>query len=75
MARPVTPLKIAIVSSGITIRELAARIGRHESDLSRWALGRRIPPLEVAQALARELGSTVDELFPPAQRADEDEAA
>jgi transcriptional regulator with XRE-family HTH domain len=60
----VTPLKIAIVSSGLTNREIAARIGRSESDLSRWASGHRVPPLGVAQALSRELDKSIDELFP-----------
>jgi transcriptional regulator with XRE-family HTH domain len=61
---PVTPLKIAIVASGRTTRELAESIGRHETDLSRWANGRRTPSEDVKQLIADELGVPISDLFP-----------
>lgn len=67
--RRVTPLKLAIVASGLTITEVAKRIEVDASVLSRWcgapADGEpRVPKVTHALALARELGTTVDALFP-----------
>jgi transcriptional regulator with XRE-family HTH domain len=60
----VTPLKIAIVTSGLTMREVAARIGCHHDEISHMANGRRRPKLDRALALARLLEMPVEELFP-----------
>lgn len=59
-----TPLKIAIVSSGKTIREVAGLIDRHETEVSRWANDVRPCPPAVQKALARVLGTTVPALWP-----------
>jgi transcriptional regulator with XRE-family HTH domain len=63
-SRRVTPLKIALVTSGMTVRQLADRIHRSEDSLSRWVNGRRTPDMLVKGAIARELDTTVDALWP-----------
>jgi transcriptional regulator with XRE-family HTH domain len=62
----VTPLKIAIVASGMTQAEIAERIGRTRDDVSRWANDTPGRPLrgDTKIALASVLGKTVDELWP-----------
>lgn len=65
----VTPLKIAIVSSGLTMREIAQRIGRHEAEVSKWANDARPATRSTKIALAGALNTTVAELWP------DDEAA
>lgn len=68
----VTPLKLAIVASGVPAREIAAQIGCSGSVLSKWARGHRVPSATAAVALAEALDTTVEDLFPPA---DESQAA
>lgn len=60
----VTPLKIAIVTAGMTMRELAARIGKHDTQVVRWANATRVPPLEVQRQIAEVLDKSVAELWP-----------
>lgn len=60
----VTPLKMAIVASGMRAYQVADEIGRSEPEMSRWASGRRIPPPEIQVALSKVLGETVEHLFP-----------
>jgi transcriptional regulator with XRE-family HTH domain len=60
----VTPLKIAIVSSGKTIVQLAQETGFGETDISRWANGRHVPIKRTRIALAEALGKSVEDLFP-----------
>lgn len=64
MPKP-TRLKLAIVGSGMTMREVAARIGKHDTQVVRWANDARPVPPEVRVALALVLGTTVDALWPP----------
>lgn len=59
-----TRLKIAIVASGLTAREVAQRIGKDEATLSRWANDARPVPADVREQLARLLDTTVDDLWP-----------
>lgn len=60
----VTPLKIAIVSSGKSIVQLSRETGFGETDISRWANGRHVPIKRTRDALAEALGRTVEELWP-----------
>lgn len=60
----VTPLKIAIVTSGLTMKQLAERIGRHEDEVSKWANDARPTTRSTRIALARELNTTVAALWP-----------
>jgi transcriptional regulator with XRE-family HTH domain len=64
MTGRVTPLKIAIVASGLSAREVADRMGRNEADISRWARGHRDPSLEVRLQFAEVLARPAAELFP-----------
>lgn len=60
----VTPLKIAIVSSGLTMREIAQRIGRNENEVSKWANDARPATRSTKIALAGVLEKSVAELWP-----------
>jgi transcriptional regulator with XRE-family HTH domain len=62
--RPVTPLKIAIVASGFTTKEVAERIHRHPDEVGRYANGRRVPTWQTKQLLAWALDMPVEQLFP-----------
>jgi DNA-binding XRE family transcriptional regulator len=60
---PVTPLKVAIVASGRTQRELAATVDITEEWMSRIANGANAgEPLRLA--IAEELGVPVESLWP-----------
>lgn len=64
-------LKIAILEAGLTQRELARRVGLHESLVSLIARGRYNPdPLQEAR-IATALGRDVSELFWPRCRNDQ----
>lgn len=65
MPRVVTPLKVAIVASGLTNQEVADLIGRHSDEVSKWANDKRTVTRSTKIALANALNSTVEELFPP----------
>ena len=60
----VTPLKLAIVASGMTGLEVAARIDRHATEVYRWANDTRPCPEHVRADLARTLNTTVEALWP-----------
>jgi transcriptional regulator with XRE-family HTH domain len=62
--RRVTPLKIAIVSSGMTIRELSEASGVSDTQISRLSGGHNKPNLLTQRALAEALNTTVDALWP-----------
>lgn len=62
MRKP-TPLKLAIVASGRTQREIAEMVGIDEDSLSKIANGHRTPSLPRAIALARLLNQSVTDLF------------
>lgn len=61
--RRVTKLKVAIVSSGFTLKEIAAKADVRENDLSRYARGVVQPRIEVAARIAGALNTTVEDLF------------
>lgn len=69
--RRVTKLKLAIVSSGYTLKEIAGQADVRENDLSRYARGVVMPRIEVAARIAGVLDTTVEDLF----SADETRAA
>ncbi len=57
---------------GLTLEQVAARVGKHAPYLSQLENGRREPTLSVVDALARALGVSSDELLspePPTRRA------
>lgn len=60
-----TALKRHLEETGRRQRWLAERVGIHESQLSRIVNGMHCDEATQA-AIARELGTTVDELFPKA---------
>lgn len=60
----VTPLKIAIVSSGKTIVQLSRETGFGETEISAWANGRHTPIKRTRVALAEALGRPLEELWP-----------
>lgn len=62
-----TPLKIAIVSSGLTAREVARRVGKDEQTISRWSNDARPVPVTARIALATVLGTTVEALWPESE--------
>lgn len=53
----------AIQGSGKTAREVAERIGVHESTVSLWMSGGRTPRVKALEKLARELGMEVGEFW------------
>lgn len=57
-------LKVAIVKSGKTQREVAAACGLTENDLSRIVRGATTPRVDVASRIARELDTNVESLWP-----------
>jgi plasmid maintenance system antidote protein VapI len=64
VVRPVSPLKIAIVASGRTQRDIAAAAGTDEYRLSRIVNGREQPPDDLMAAISQALGRSVGELWP-----------
>lgn len=62
MRKP-TPLKLAIVASGRTQREIAEMVGIDEDSLSKIANGHRTPSLPRAIKLANLLDTSVTDLF------------
>lgn len=73
MARP-TPLKRAIFESGRTQRSVAAAVELDESAFSRIVNGLHCDD-RTRNAIARELGRSTDELFPPQPAPTDREAA
>jgi transcriptional regulator with XRE-family HTH domain len=53
----------------LTIGELAERVEISPRQMSRYEHGLSVPPIDVAQRIARALGRSVEELFPPAEEA------
>lgn len=58
-----TPLRIALLRSGMSQKQLAKRIGKHESVVSRIFNGLRCDA-ETQQGIARVLEVSVSELWP-----------
>jgi transcriptional regulator with XRE-family HTH domain len=58
-----TPLKIALLESGISGAELGRRIGKHESTISRIVNGLACDD-ETKQAIADVLGRPIGQLWP-----------
>jgi transcriptional regulator with XRE-family HTH domain len=63
MARPVTPLRLAIAASGRTQREIADTLGISEEHLSRLVNGLHASQ-RMREGIAEELGQTVEQLWP-----------
>ncbi len=64
MPKIVTPLRVAIASSGRTQREIARKAGIDESKLSRIVNGRVHPADATQRRIARALGQSVTDLWP-----------
>lgn len=71
MPRPVTALKVAIVASGRTQREVAEAIGIDETRMSRIVNGEHADDT-LREAIATTLGRTTDDLFPAPTAESED---
>lgn len=74
-----TPLKVAILASGLPGRVIAEKIGKDESSVYRWTNDRRPVPPDVKDAFSRVLTESpaatqhgldcsVEALFPAAER-------
>jgi transcriptional regulator with XRE-family HTH domain len=63
MRKP-TPLKLAIVASGETQREIARRVGIDEPQFNKIVAGSRTPNLLRALTIADAVHADVVELFP-----------
>mgnify|MGYP007071568744 CR=1 FL=1 len=61
--KPVTPLKLAIVESGIPQKDIAGRVGLDPAQLSRIVNGLHAPQA-TRQAIADVLDREIGELFP-----------
>lgn len=44
---------------GLTFEQFGARIGRDRTQIWRWAMGKRVPDLETAMAIAAATGGDV----------------
>lgn len=64
MARKVTPLRIAVASSGRTQREIAEEVGINETRLSQIVNGHWNPDADLRARLAEAVNGRVDELWP-----------
>lgn len=62
-----TPLKLERLKKGITQRELARRLGLTSAEVSNWETGYARCPVETRYRIAKELGVTVEILFPKAE--------
>lgn len=58
-------LRVAIVQADCSQRELAARVGLHETTLSRLVRGHACASVGTRMALANHLRTPVDSLFGP----------
>lgn len=61
--RPDSPVRRLRKARGLTQEQLAASVGCDQTHLSDIELGRANPSLRLAQGIAAELSSTLDELF------------
>ena len=50
--------------SGLTVYQLAIRIGVREQTIRRWECGQHNPDVLTAQRLAKILNSSIDEIWP-----------
>ena len=57
-------IKQTLKEKGLKANWLAGQIGCHESEISQWIAGRRVPSLERAIILAGLLNCSVEALFP-----------
>lgn len=56
-------LAAAIRKSGLTQRQIAARLGVQQATISNWIRGERTPNVESIQKLARVLGMSIHEML------------
>lgn len=64
VTREITPLKLAILESGLTLAELERRSGINRSYLSLMAWDRMRPKAHEKAAIAKAIGRPVETLFP-----------
>lgn len=69
--REKTPLDRVLREQGRSGRWLADRVGTHETQVSRWRHGLHVPEHATREAIARELGRTVEDLWPETQESQE----
>lgn len=58
-------LRRARIDAGLTQQALADRVGVARPRIARWEAGGRVPKVETAVRLARELGTTVEAIWTP----------
>lgn len=63
MSKIKSNLKLYIVKSGSTNKEIAEHLGKTQQQISNWVTGRYVPTLEDALKLSKLFGVTVNELF------------
>lgn len=61
-------IKEMLEAKGMTQRELAIKIGTTETTVCRYVNGNRAPKAPIAIAIAKALGTTVEELYPEATK-------
>jgi len=65
MPFPVKNIRNACRLSGITLAELEREIGIGNGVIAKWENGKKSPPLDRLQMIARRFGMTVEELSTP----------
>lgn len=67
-ARISTPLDREMRHQGRQAQWLAAAVGVHESQISRWRSGMHVPEKATQRKIAKALGRTTDDLWPEPER-------
>ncbi len=65
-----THLADAMSARNISVRGLAAMVGRSRTSVGRWRSGERVPPVRFQRVIARKFGMPPAELFPVAAQAE-----
>lgn len=56
-------IRAELARKGMSIQELAERVGVTTATMSKWLNGRTVPTIDQAVAIAQELDSSLDYLF------------
>lgn len=58
-----TPLADAMSARNISVRGLAAMVGRSRTTVGRWVTGERVPPSRMRAVIAGKFKMPLDDLF------------
>jgi transcriptional regulator with XRE-family HTH domain len=67
VVREIPPLKLAMLESGLTLKELERRCGVNKSYLSLITWGRMRPKQHEKAAIAKAIGRPIETLWPVAE--------